>query len=359
MADAKIINYGQPINSSSDNLGVGDSDAIDTITSGTKNIILGISEDNFKLTSGSSNVFAGYKAGEDMSTGSDSVIIGHNAGTAVNNNANVFIGDDCGRVATADENVAIGKKAMENNTGSRCVAVGMQSLDASGSPSFSTAVGHQSLSACTGQHNSALGYQAGLALTSGTDCVFIGRGATTGSATADNQVVLGANASGQGENTVMLGDSTITGLHCYTTTVTNPSDSRIKNNVQDSSLGLDFINALRPVKYEKKHPSEFPEEIREARWSDQTLTDIDGDGNEIETVRPADVKSADWQPKTEYGLIAQEVKAAMDAHGGADWQGHTILPSGMEALGYGALITVLVKSVQELTVRIEQLEGGD
>ena len=49
----------------------------------------------------------------------------------------------------------------------------------------------------------------------------------------------------------------------------------------------------------------------------------------------------------------------MEAEGGADWQGHNVLPSGMEALGYGNLVTVLVKAVQELTARIATLEAGD
>ena len=74
-------------------------------------------------------------------------------------------------------------------------------------------------------------------------------------------------------------------------------------------------------------------------------------------IQPADTKPDDWQPRTQYGLIAQEVKAVMEAQNATDWQGHTVLPSGMESLAYGNLVTVLVSAVQELKKRIEELEN--
>ena len=76
-------------------------------------------------------------------------------------------------------------------------------------------------------------------------------------------------------------------------------------------------------------------------------------------VVPAHTKPDDWESRTEYGLIAQEVKVAMGSHNADDWQGHKTLPSGMEALGYGNLVTVLIKAVQELTARVAELEAGD
>jgi len=212
-----------------------------------------------------------------------------------------------------------------------------------------------------------VGYQAADSVTTTGTGTYIGASTAASAATGvSNETCLGYAAVGQGSNTIMLGDSNVTGLHCYDTSISSPSDFRIKDNVQNSVLGLDFINALRPVKYQKKHASEFPEEIREERWFERTKTNISDSGEVTEYTIPADEKPADWQPKTEYGLIAQEVKAAMDSHGGADWQGHTVLPSGMESLGYGNLVTVLVKAVQELTsqneslaARIATLEAGD
>ena len=273
------------------------------------------------------------------------------------------------QLTTGGSNLAIGRGSMwrAQTSSHENVAVGVNALYQSGVKADNTAIGHKAgTEVSTGTGNVCIGHQAADAMSTNTNGVYIGKdcaaSATTG---VDNEIVIGSNAVGQGADTVMLGDSQITGLHCYDTSISSPSDSRIKTSVEDSSIGLDFINALRPVKYQKKHPSEFPEEIREERWSERTGSDIADNGTETEYTIPADTKPEGWQSKTEYGLIAQEVKAVMDQHG-PDWHGHTVLPNGMQSLGYGALTIVLVKSVQELsaqvtalTARIEQLEGGE
>jgi hypothetical protein len=97
------------------------------------------------------------------------------------------------------------------------------------------------------------------------------------------------------------------------------SDARTKENIITSDLGLDFINNLNPVKYNK----------------------IDGN-------------------RTHYGLIAQEVKSVLDAAGVADFGGWVISdvadPEGQQALRYEEFISPLIKAVQELTARVKILE---
>ena len=97
------------------------------------------------------------------------------------------------------------------------------------------------------------------------------------------------------------------------------SDSRTKENIITSDLGLDFINNLHPVKYNK----------------------IEGN-------------------RTHYGLIAQEVKSVLDAAGVADFGGWVISdvadPEGQQALRYEEFISPLIKAVQELTARVKTLE---
>ena len=279
-------------------------------------------------------------------------------------------GFSCNKITTGHGNLGIGRGSLWNAGTSSAynVGIGLNTLLGTGVKSNNTAIGTQAGSAVTtGGTNTMVGYQAADSVTTTGTGTYIGASTAASAATGvSNETCLGYAAVGQGSNTIMLGDSNVTGLHCYDTSISSPSDFRIKDNVQNSVLGLDFINALRPVKYQKKHASEFPEEIREERWFERTKTNISDSGEVTEYTIPADEKPADWQPKTEYGLIAQEVKAAMDSHGGADWQGHTVLPSGMESLGYGNLVTVLVKAVQELTsqneslaARIATLEAGD
>jgi len=97
------------------------------------------------------------------------------------------------------------------------------------------------------------------------------------------------------------------------------SDARTKENIITSDLGLDFINNLHPVKYNK----------------------IEGN-------------------RTHYGLIAQEVKSVLDAAGVADFGGWVISdvadPDGQQALRYEEFISPLIKAVQELTARVKAIE---
>ena len=100
---------------------------------------------------------------------------------------------------------------------------------------------------------------------------------------------------------------------------TTSSDARTKENIITSDLGLDFINNLHPVKYNK----------------------IEGN-------------------RTHYGLIAQEVKSVLDASGVADFGGWLISDvndlEGTQALRYEEFISPLIKAVQELTARVKILE---
>jgi hypothetical protein len=97
------------------------------------------------------------------------------------------------------------------------------------------------------------------------------------------------------------------------------SDRRTKENILPSDLGLDFINNLEPVKYNK----------------------IDGE-------------------RTHYGLIAQQVKEVIDEAGVEDFGGWVSSDptneDGQQALRYEEFISPLIKAVQELTARVKLLE---
>lgn len=112
------------------------------------------------------------------------------------------------------------------------------------------------------------------------------------------------------------------------------SDQRQKTDVQDSSLGLEFINTLRPVSF---------------KWilggNDVTATgDIQ---NPIVTPRPG--------KRTHYGLLAQEVEQALAGQdfGGLVYDGHT----DTYALRYDQFISPLIKAVQELSKKVTALEN--
>lgn len=145
-------------------------------------------------------------------------------------------------------------------------------------------------------------------------------GATTVAATlkpaTDNSATLGA--SGARWASIWSATGTI-----------QTSDSRQKTDIAPSDLGLDFILALNPVRY---------------RW-------IVG-GREDGIEHPG--------RRTHYGLLAQEVKTALDAAGCTDFAGHVLAnptdPSSEAGLRYNAFIAPLIAAVQQLAARVATLE---
>lgn len=118
------------------------------------------------------------------------------------------------------------------------------------------------------------------------------------------------------------------------------SDLRTKTNINDSVLGLDFINELRPVSYKFI-----------IGQNEVSASEVEG-GDPIVTPRAGQ--------RTHYGLIAQEVKEAID-NAGFDFGGWILTdkndPDSQQGLRYDQFISPLIKAVQELTARVEALEA--
>jgi hypothetical protein len=123
----------------------------------------------------------------------------------------------------------------------------------------------------------------------------------------------------------------------------NSSDRRLKRDIEDIPVGLDFINSLRPVQWV---------------WKDKTIT-VD-DSNDEHPNRTKEVTKT--YSRKHWGHISQEVKATMDSYG-VD-SGLFIDPSvngeeGTQGLRSCELIPVLVKAIQELSQRIINLEYNE
>lgn len=110
------------------------------------------------------------------------------------------------------------------------------------------------------------------------------------------------------------------------------SDARAKTDIADSDLGLDFIATLRPVRFKMRETG---------------VVDANGVPGTRAGVRP------------HYGLIAQEVRQALDALGHDDFGGYCHNPEADTfALRYDEFIAPLIKAVQELAARVEALEAA-
>ena len=240
------------------------------------------------------------------------------AGDALeDDNHNVIIGYASGTVAQSANNVFVGGSSGANVT--------------------------------TGAGNICIGSSAGndtVLLTTGGSNVIVGLNARTAANSTNNSIVMGESVTGVGSHNFTFGTgNSDSNIAHGATTITAPSDERYKENIQDSTAGLSFINDLRPVTYQWKKEKDVP---------------ID---------HPAYVEGSETrvmlsQGETNHGFIAQEVKTAIDNHpelkDGFDmWSEEEIEGGGgRQRIAPAALIPMLVKAIQELSAEIETLKSG-
>lgn len=130
----------------------------------------------------------------------------------------------------------------------------------------------------------------------------------------------------------------------YSPSPISNSDARLKTEITDSVLGLDFINSLRPVSYKfivgENRVDVHPDDLDKPA------------GNRREIVTAVQGK------RRHFGLIAQDVKAAVpsDIDFGGWCLGDKDDPDSTQALIYSEFICPLIKAVQELSARVVALE---
>jgi hypothetical protein len=170
------------------------------------------------------------------------------------------------------------------------------------------------------------------------------------------------------DNTYPLGAGSLRFTQLYATSATiNTSDERQKENIVDSDLGLDFVNALRPVKYTWKVAENIASEAVEY---------LQSDGSYADTFVP-DPDHPEWTPmyrkkttprvgvRPHYGMLSQEVKTTIDSIG-VDFAGYIHdAESDSYGLRYSEFIAPMIKAIQELSqqnaqlvARIEALESA-
>jgi hypothetical protein len=375
------------------NVGVG-VDMLNSLTSGYANIAIGF-ESCKDLTTGHNNVAVGHATLYENIDGQQNVALGANAmqnntsgsyNTAVGKSAllanttgnyNAAVGIDCLKsVTTGNTNIGIGYRAGDSiTTGSSNIAIGenaLQTLTASLYPNI--AIGTNALySMSNGYQNIAIGYRAGESLT-GIGNTFVGDSAGLSATSCNGNTVLGAGAgdSTTGGSNVYIGQNTVGGgggARSYSITIglgvlaagdyfttfgegsganrvynkynanatwTKASDLRYKEEIADNTdCGLAFINDLRPVTYKWKPRANI----------DSSLPDY----NPNETERRVDEKM--------YGLIAQEVKQAMDNHNITDFAGWDETENGIQGISQEMFVHPLIKAVQELSAKNDALEA--
>lgn len=136
-----------------------------------------------------------------------------------NGDADVFLGQGAGNVTTGVENTFIGiGTGLANSSGQRNIGVGAYSLLANTTGQLNVSVGYFALGRIAGasNFNTALGNQAGTLISTGgnnttsNSSVFIGSDARPLANGQSNQIVIGANARGLGDNTAVIGTTSTT-----------------------------------------------------------------------------------------------------------------------------------------------------
>jgi hypothetical protein len=153
---------------------------------------------------------------------------------------------------------------------------------------------------------------------------------SNGNITADGNI----STDGSLTRTLMAGSTTryanVTSSGAIVAGANVPSDERLKENISDLSIGLDFIKSVRPVEFEF----------------------ID--------------KNNPHNQGVQFGVIAQQLVEALGSNGISGDNGLVYIPELPEEdmdpnqyymVNHEQMISPLIKAVQELTARIEALEA--
>ena len=159
------------------------------------------------------------------------------------------------------------------------------------------------------------------------------------------------------DNTVDLGTSALRWKNIYCPTgVVSTSDKREKTDIQNVDIGLDFIKKLNPVSYKWVNSGN----IVEGRITQEEVRDEAGNVIVEEVTEDVIVDTIPGK-RTHFGLIAQEVKEALDTVGITDFAGWTLTdptdPESRQGLRYDQFIPFLIKAVQELSAEITKLKN--
>ena len=243
--------------------------------------------------------------------------------------------------AAAEAFICIGHGAggtISSNGANGTIAIGHSALGAVTSQAGNVAVGSSAGVSVASAGNTLIGHLAGNGLTSGGENTIIGSDCDTASNDNNNNIIIGNNLTATDkDNAVFIGNDTnhIENDFNADATWNYSSDVRQKTNIEDDILGLDFINKIRPVVYKHKSPSEFPKE-----WSSYDENDKEPMGGD----------------KKIHGLIAQEVKEALDEADVDTFGGWSVGDDGRQRVSREMFITPLIKSVQELSEENKQLK---
>ena len=341
---------GDALTTGTTNVGVGYL-TLSAETTGQRNTAMGYSalaNQNFTGDTQAYNTAYGFFAGLNITTGTYNTLVGGLAGDALTDaDYNTYIGYNAGGADDLGSyNVAVGAGALStlNYTGAtngQNVAVGYNALQDQTTGVQNTGIGnHAGGGVTTGSYNIFIGNAAGdhdNPTTTGGPNIVIGAYADTSAGDSSHQIVMGYNVTGNANNSFCFGNTaTDSAIAFGATSITAPSDIRLKEDIKDETVGLEFINELRPVTFRWKKAKDVPSEMKVHSDSEERV----------------------MNGKYNHGFIAQEVKSVIDKYDIKDgfgmWTEDEV--DGRQRVAPSELIPMLVKAIQELSAEVKALK---
>lgn len=185
-------------------------------------------------------------------------------------------------------------------------------------------------------NNIAIGYNAGInTIVFGASNIILGNYAELSSNASNDQYVIGNNVISAGGNTITIGNSSgkIYANYASSSAWSFSSDERLKKNIQPDTLGLSFINKLNPVTYNWKANNE-----------------LDQDNPEYKKENKKDTTAV------LHGLLAQQVKAALDSENCSTFDGWGVREDGIQTVAMSAFVLPLINAVKELKAELDTVK---
>lgn len=356
--------------------GVSGSNVVGTVSnanySNYANTAYGVSGSNVSGSVANSN-YANYAGVAFNVSAGNAIALGLDA-KANNTNATAL---GHGATASGDYATAIGHGTIAAYTGATALGHGAHALltgatalgsDAVVIGQYATALGYGAKA--SGSYATALGYGA---VASGQYATALGNGAE---ASGDCAIAIGDNATVTSHYTIVLGDSSITSLRCQVQTISQLSDSRVKEDVSlaNTAQCLVDVNRLPVSRFKYKEftgthidvhrtgfmaddvEKVFPKSVAIA---DETFPVLDEEGNKVyeqevdEKGNPVYEQAVDENGVAlfnEDGSIKyDETKPVMKEK--------TFVMEDVKSIAMEMAIPTLWGAVQELTKRVESLEA--
>ena len=320
----------------SDHLSI-DSDSVD------------VYKDSIKVASFGSTTTIGDTGNEHAKISSDGMEIKDGSrsiatfGSDVKLSGKIIMGNTDGSYDT-DDSIVIGND--QSNIGFKNVYIGYQAgKDSTSTSIVNVAIGYQAGANIAGGgatlgENICIGYRAGDTLTTGDRNIFIGSDPDTDNSDGDERIAIGYGVICDDNETVRIGQASNYLLYDFAAggAVTITSDERIKKDIVDTDIGLEFINALRPIKFKRKNKHDYPNEL------------FQGGINPVKD----DLRGSDPTAIVD-GFIGQEVKEVMDDLD-VTFSGWRENNSSRQMLSYSIFVVPLTKAVQELSAKLDTMQ---